>query len=259
VAGHPSSSPWWSWPLDLKPTWFYGHGYDDRSYAAIYNHGNPILFWAGIPALVFAAIMAWRRRSLALVLLVLAFGFQFFPWTRIERATFMYHYLTAMLFAMVAVAYAVDELLSRWEWRPYGVAFLAAVGVAFLLTWPLNAALAMPDWYINAARALPPWNYGFVFPDPPAGDRADLLAADALKLAGGVAAALAITTFALVGRRLLAPWSAPTRDGRDDDHDPRDDEPDGPDAAPVDVDVLGDERPRPDRHQDPAEDQRPLA
>ena len=67
TAGHPSSSPWWSWPLDLKPTWFYGHSYDDRSTAAIYNGGNPILFWAGIPALVFAGIMAWRRRSLALV------------------------------------------------------------------------------------------------------------------------------------------------------------------------------------------------
>ncbi len=259
VAGHPSSSPWWSWPLDLKPTWFYGHGYDDRSYAAIYNHGNQILFWAGIPALVFAGFMAWRRRSLALVLVVVAFAFQYLPWTRIERATFMYHYLTAMLFAMVAVAYAVDELLRRTDWRPYGVAFLAAVAAAFLLTWPLNAALAMPDWYINAARALPPWNYNFQFPDPPSGERADLLAANALRLAGGVAAALGIVAFALVGRQVLAPWSAAAGEGGEDDEEPGDDEPDWPDPAPVEVDVLADERPGADDDQDAAEDERPLA
>ncbi len=258
-AGHPSSSPWWSWPLDLKPTWFYGHGYDDRSYAAIYNHGNQVLVWAGIPALVFAAIMAWRRRSLALVLIVLAFGFQFFPWTRIERASFMYHYLTALVFAMVAVAYAVDELLERWEWRPFGIAFLAAVGAAFLLTWPLNSALAMPDWYINAARALPPWNYGFVFPDPPKGTRADLLGADTFKLAVGVAASLGIVAFALVGRSLMGSFLAAAGDRRDDDEQPGDDQTDGPDPSPVEVDVLADEGPRPDRDEDPADDEGPLA
>ncbi len=259
VAGHPSSSPWWSWPLDLKPTWFYGHGFDDRSYAAIYNHGNQVLVWAGIPSLIFAAWMAWRRRSLALVLIVLAFGFQFFPWTRIERASFMYHYLTAVLFAMVAVAYAVDELLVRREWRPYGIAVLVAVGVAFVLTWPLNSALAMPDWYINAARTLPPWNYNFKFPDPPSGDRADLLGTSALKLAGGAALALGIVTFGLVGRRLLAPWSAAAPERADDDDEPGDDETGGPHGVPVEVDVLPDAPPRPHEDEQPAADERPLA
>ena len=65
-AGHPAASPWWSWPLDLKPVWFYSHSYDDRLMAVIYNGGNPILFWAGIPAVVWCAVLAWRRRSLAL-------------------------------------------------------------------------------------------------------------------------------------------------------------------------------------------------
>jgi 4-amino-4-deoxy-L-arabinose transferase-like glycosyltransferase len=199
-AGHAASSPWWSWPLDLKPVWFYGHDFDGRTIGVIYNGGNPILFWAGVPAIVICGVLAWRRRSLALVLLVAAFAFQFLPWTRIERATFHYHYLTAVLFAMVAVAYLVDEGLRSWSWRPLAVAFLAVAAVAGVLVFPMGSALAMPDWYINLARALPPWNYGFQFPDPPQGDRGQLLSADLLKLVLGVVVASAAAAFALFGR-----------------------------------------------------------
>jgi hypothetical protein len=58
----------------------------------------------------------------------------------------------------------------------------------------------MPDWYINAARALPPWNFGFQFPDPPQGDRAELLPLGGAKLVIGMAAAVAAGLFAMYGR-----------------------------------------------------------
>ena len=63
TAGHASSSPWWSWPLALKPTWFFNGSYDLDQVAVIYNGGNPILFWAGVPAVIVCAVLAWRRRS----------------------------------------------------------------------------------------------------------------------------------------------------------------------------------------------------
>jgi predicted membrane-bound dolichyl-phosphate-mannose-protein mannosyltransferase len=203
-AGHPAASPWWSWPLDLKPVWFYSHSYDDRLMAVIYNGGNPILFWAGIPAILWCAVLAWRRRSLALVLIVAAFAFQYLPWTRIERATFQYHYLTAVLIAMIAVAYVVDEGLRSWAYRSLAIAFLVLAVIAGLLIFPLGSALAMPDWYVNAARALAPWNYAFRFPDPPQGPRGQLLSADSLKLAIGTLVSLAAAAFALFGRNFFA-------------------------------------------------------
>jgi Gpi18-like mannosyltransferase/4-amino-4-deoxy-L-arabinose transferase-like glycosyltransferase len=199
-AGHASASPWWSWPLALKPTWFYGESYDRDLIAVIYNGGNPILFWAGIPALAVCAVLAWKRRSAALVLVVAAFAFQYVPWLRIERATFAYHYLTAVVFAMVAVAYLVDELLRRPAWRDLAIGYLCLVAVVGLLVFPLGSALPMPDWYVNAARALPPWNYGFQFPDPPSGDRAELVSANALKAAAGLLVAVGAVAFAMLGR-----------------------------------------------------------
>ncbi|MDQ2853439.1 MAG: phospholipid carrier-dependent glycosyltransferase [Chloroflexota bacterium] len=230
-AGHPAASPWWSWPLDLKPVWFYSHSYDDRLLAVIYNGGNPILFWAGVPAVAWCALQAWRRRSLALVLVVSAFVFQFLPWTRIERATFSYHYFTAVLFAMIAIAYVVDEGLRAWAYRSLAIAFLIATVIAGLLVFPLGSALAMPDWYVNAARALAPWNYAFQFPNPPQGERGPLISADAFKLGIGVAVSLGAAAFALFGRdllgaRLSAPRSAGTAPHGDQDQEhPQRDEP----------------------------------
>jgi predicted membrane-bound dolichyl-phosphate-mannose-protein mannosyltransferase len=252
-AGHPSSSPWWSWPLDLKPVWFYGHDFDGRRIAAISTGGNPILFWAGVRALAWCALQAWRRRSPALVLLVIAFAFQFLPWTRIERATFQYHYLTAVIFAMVAVAYVVDEALRSWSWRPYAIAFLVLAAAAGVLIYPLGSAMAMPDWFINAARSYPPWNYAFQFPLPPQGPRGDLVSASTLKLAAGTLVAVGAAAFALFGRPLLGP--RPAQAARED-HEADDDQRHRPHEPRVDVrQELVDQEPDPDPDQDQPEDQ----
>jgi dolichyl-phosphate-mannose--protein O-mannosyl transferase len=200
TAGHDSAAPWWSWPLALKPTWFFIGNYDSDQVAVIYNGGNPVLLWAGVPAIVAGAVLAWKRRSLALVLIVAAFAFQLVPWMRIERATFAYHYFTAVLFAMIAIAYLVDELLRRPAWRELAIGYLALVVVAWILIFPLGSALPMPDWYINAARALPPWNFAFQFPDPPTGERGELLEANALKVVAGGLVAVVAAAFALFGR-----------------------------------------------------------
>jgi 4-amino-4-deoxy-L-arabinose transferase-like glycosyltransferase len=254
-AGHVASSPWWSWPLDLKPVFFYTHDFDNRTTGVIYNGGNPILFWAGVPALAWCAVQAWRRRSPALVLLVAAFAFQFLPWTRIERATFQYHYLSALPFAMVAVAYVVDEMLQTWSYRPLAIAFLVLAAVAGVLVFPMGSALAMPDWYINLARALPPWNYSFVFPSPPQGERTALISADILRAAVGTIVALAAAAFALWGRDLLG---GPPAQRVDEEREAEDDQRDGPQRVHVDLrQVLVDQEVGAKPDEDQAEDHRP--
>jgi hypothetical protein len=256
TAGHVASSPWWSWPLDLKPVWFYGSPeLDGRRLAMVYNGGNPILFWAGIPALVWCGLQAWRRRSTALVLLVIAFAFQFLPWSRVERATFQYHYLSALPFAMVAVAYALDELLRSWTYRPLAIGFLVLAAIAGVLIFPLGSALAMPDWYINGARALVPWNYAFQFPSPPAGQRAALISFSIPQLAAGTLAALAAATFALFGRQLLL-FPPPQRDHQQEYAE--NDQADGPQQVGVEGgQVLADEEVDPQPDEDQPEDHRP--
>ena len=255
-AGHPASSPWWSWPLDLKPVWFYSHSFDFNQIAVVYNGGNPALFWASVPAILVSLFLAWRRRSWALLLITMAFAFQFVPWMRVERATFQYHYLTAVMFAFIAVAYLLDEILRDRTLRDYGIAFLVAAGVLGLMIYPLNSALAMPDWYINAARALPPWNYAFQFPGPPQGERPPLISNDPIVLMVATALSVGAAAFASFGRDLLGrpePASAGAADGGEEDDDPDHDQPDRPQEPPVEPgDELPGEGPAADQDEDRA-------
>ena len=132
-ATHPASSPYWAWPLDLKPVWFYQQGFAGGTSGAIYDAGNLVAWWLGIPALGFAAWQAFRRRSLGLTLILVAFAMQWLPWSRIDRATFQYHYYTAVPFLVVALAYFLAELRHGPSARTW---LLARVSAAVALLGP---------------------------------------------------------------------------------------------------------------------------
>jgi hypothetical protein len=142
-ATHAASSPWWAWPLDMKPVWFYQRDFAEQTTGVIYNTGNMVLFWLAIPAVAFAAFMAWRRRSLALTLLVLAVASMWLPWARIDRATFQYHVFTAVPFAFLCLAYFLAELWHGPSRRTWAFARLAGAGAILLpaVLWLLRLPL----------------------------------------------------------------------------------------------------------------------
>jgi hypothetical protein len=140
---HPASSPWWAWPFDLKPVWFYQDGFAGSTAGAVYDAGNLVIWWIGAVALVFVSIMGFRRRSLALALIMIGFAAQWVSWARIDRAAFQYHYYTALPFVILALAYLVAELWhgpSRRTWmavRLAGAAAIVAPAALWLFSRPL--------------------------------------------------------------------------------------------------------------------------
>lgn len=157
---HPASSPWWSWPFDLKPVWFYQDSFAGGTSAAVYDAGNLVIWWMGVPAMLFAALMAYRRRSLALGLIAIGFAAQWVPWARIDRAAFQYHYYTALPFMIMALAYFVAELWhgpSRRTWllaRIAGAAAIVAPAAMWLLSRPLCAFVGVES--VNPGSAACP-------------------------------------------------------------------------------------------------------
>lgn len=140
---HPASSPWWAFPFDLKPVWFYQESFAGSTTAAIYDSGNLVIWWLGIAALAFVSVMAYRRRSPALALIAIGFAAQWVPWARIDRAAFQYHYYTALPFVILALAYLVAELWhgpSRRTWMWTRLAAAAAV-IAPALMWLFSRPL----------------------------------------------------------------------------------------------------------------------
>ena len=145
TAAHAASSPWWAWPLNLKPVWFYQGSFAGDTAGAIYDAGNMVIWWMSIPAMVFVAYQAFRRRSLALALILIAFLAQWVSWARIDRAAFQYHYYTSLPFAVTALAYFAAEVwhgASRRTWQlARAAAAVALMGpvILWMLRLPLCA------------------------------------------------------------------------------------------------------------------------
>jgi Dolichyl-phosphate-mannose-protein mannosyltransferase/C-terminal four TMM region of protein-O-mannosyltransferase len=142
-ATHAASSPYWAWPFDLKPVWFYQDSFAAGTAAAIYDAGNLVAWWLSIAATAFVAWQAFKRRSLGLALIFVAFAFQWMPWARIDRATFQYHYYAALPFLLVALAYFLAELRNGPSPRTWALARLAAAGAILgpALMWALKGPL----------------------------------------------------------------------------------------------------------------------
>jgi hypothetical protein len=132
-ATHPASSPFWAWPLDFKPVWFYQASFAGNTSAAIYDNGNLVTWWLEIPAIAFVAWQAFKRGSLALGLVTIGFVLQWVPWIRIDRATFQYHYYTSLPFLVLALAYFLAEL---WHGASSRTWLLARVAAALAILGP---------------------------------------------------------------------------------------------------------------------------
>jgi dolichyl-phosphate-mannose--protein O-mannosyl transferase len=146
-----------------RPIYFYlDSGGGD---AKIYSHGNPALFWLTIPALLFVAWQAFRLRAklssesgriavrgaLAfsqwpLLFVVLGFLGVWLPWAIQPRVLFIYHYLPALTFAILALGYCISRLWSAdREWgRWAAVSVLAVVAVTFAYFFPHLTAIDVP-------------------------------------------------------------------------------------------------------------------
>jgi Gpi18-like mannosyltransferase len=108
-ATHPYSSPWWSWPMMLRPTWYYFHDWKGAPVAGlsgIWAIGNAAIWWASIPALVYVAWLGWRDRLVSLGATALLGIGLWAMWGVQPRPLLYMHYMFETIpFACIALAY----------------------------------------------------------------------------------------------------------------------------------------------------------
>ncbi|MDG2307965.1 MAG: phospholipid carrier-dependent glycosyltransferase [Candidatus Binatia bacterium] len=111
-AAHPYSSKWYTWPLLLRPVWYFWKdpGPAPGMVVGIWGSGNPAVWWAAVPALLFASWHAVRERRMALGFVAAGWLLHLAPWVGIGRTLFLYHYLPSLLFAFLALAWLLDRL-----------------------------------------------------------------------------------------------------------------------------------------------------
>jgi Gpi18-like mannosyltransferase/predicted membrane-bound dolichyl-phosphate-mannose-protein mannosyltransferase len=162
TAPHPAGSPWWSWPLVLKPVYWYFGASSGGDNAYIYDAGNVALFWAGIVAFGWCAIAAVRARSVSLAIVVFAALAQYVAWIPIGRVLFFYHFFTVLPFYLLALAAWLAYLWETGRARLV-VGYLAVATAVFAYFYPFISAQPFPGAQAGMFFILPTWTYECTF------------------------------------------------------------------------------------------------
>ncbi len=173
-ATHPYSSPWWSWPLMLKPLWLYSNSLNG-SVSTIVLMGNPVIWWSALPALIGIGAVAvaarLRKKGTADVFVVLfilvPYLLLWLPYVPITRILFIYHYLANVPFLILAITYWLHvPFEQRWGATRRALllqilvlAFLGAVAVLFFIYYSVLSGYPVATAYKEPLRWLAGWTF----------------------------------------------------------------------------------------------------
>lgn len=147
-ATHAYSSPWWSWPLNLYPIWYFVDYQKDKM-ANIFASGNPALFWAGSVAILLTAWEVVKKRSIQLMIISLGFFAFWLPWAISPRIMFLYHFSPSVPFLSLALGYQLHKLIDDKRGRQLTFALLFLIVFSFILIFPFLTGIPLPRDFIK--------------------------------------------------------------------------------------------------------------
>jgi dolichyl-phosphate-mannose-protein mannosyltransferase len=171
VIPHGWGSPWWSWPIMLRPIRFFYGVNADGLLQVVMAIGIPLIWWSGTLA-VLAGIFDITRKAMAkklsaddpIIPIVLGYVFLLLPWVPGTRIPYLYNYLPIYPFALLALAYWLCTLWNRRPWGSWAVLAFAISAVA-LSVYFLPLAIALPIKQQDLMNRI--WtDYWFVFEKP---------------------------------------------------------------------------------------------
>ncbi|NMG07384.1 phospholipid carrier-dependent glycosyltransferase [Brasilonema sp. UFV-L1] len=187
---HPYCAAWYKWPLMTRPmAYLYqtaqslnepppvmGPPLPSGAGKIIYDvhaMGNPFLWWFGVAALLFfVGILVWQfiiprikqkhfypptilsLDSWIALYLVINYAANLLPWTGVNRCVFIYHYMTAVVFAFLAIAWLVDQCLRSYFilLRALGVTITFIIVIAFVFWMPIYLGLPLSNFEYRPLR-----------------------------------------------------------------------------------------------------------
>lgn len=186
---HPYCAAWHKWPLLTRPMAYYyqtaqsfsdplpvmGPNLPADAVKVIYDvhaMGNPLLWWFGMAAMLFLVGMLLVKVAVPLIkyqrwnirenlsvdtwitlYIVLNYAANLLPWVKVTRCVFIYHYICAVVFVFLAIAWLVDQCLRSYYWqlRSLGVTLTFLIVAAFLFWMPiyLGLPLSSHDYHLR--------------------------------------------------------------------------------------------------------------
>jgi len=162
---HPFGSPWWSWPLDIRPLYAYNPNWDfvPKEFAqGISSFGNPLVWWCAIPAVIYLIFLAVKKRANTENYTVLTgFAAMYLPWAIVTRQAFIYHFFPCVIFVAVAITFCIKDILEKYpKTKNLIKIYFVCVFVFFVAFYPVLTGIKIPYWYAEALSWLPTWVLG---------------------------------------------------------------------------------------------------
>ena len=158
-AEHPYGSPAWTWPLMVRPVYYWVQNQGNAVAERIYLLGNPMVWYAGFVGLIGGIFALWRKcmnseKKFAYAVLFGGYAMNFVPFISVSRVLFLYHYLAAMIFSVMLFVMGLDEIcVSRLPRVLVPIVFIIFVVAGFAFFAPLSYGLPMS----NGAYYLRTW------------------------------------------------------------------------------------------------------
>lgn len=149
-ATHPYSSWWYQWPTMYRPIWYYSGHVSDTISEGISAFGNPLVWWAGIPAFFYLFYRFVRKRDKIALMLCISYLAQYVPWFLVTRITFIYHYFPSVPFVVLMIGYSIKNLVKvnpvfkRTAYIYTGVAI-----ILFLMFYPVLSGQPVNKNYVS--------------------------------------------------------------------------------------------------------------
>lgn len=158
---HPAASRWYTWPIMKHPFAFWENetvGAGQKQIVVLL--GNPVLWWGALIGVIGAAVWLLRRvpasaaHRFGVAFLLGGFAINFVPFIFIRRLMYLYHYLFALVFAVLLAVYWLGTL-AGWNERDEGL-FAFDSRRSARLYWGVVALVIVSFLYFL------PLSYGFV-------------------------------------------------------------------------------------------------
>lgn len=136
---HTYQSNWWTWPLELRPIWYF-YEPTDGAQRGILLVANPLLAWGGLVAVAACAWLGWHKRSLAIAAPAALWAGSIAMWAAIPKSLGFYYYYypsTVWLAVALAVAFSAGDPERKRRWDEWYVTFTLGL---FAYFWPVLSA-----------------------------------------------------------------------------------------------------------------------
>ncbi len=175
---HPFYSPWYQWPLSIKPLWFHAGKRLNGTGSSIFTFGNLAVWWGGFAAMLVLAVK-WlgqrvqldrvpvlrgfntKKSDMRPGLILIAYLAQYLPWMLVPRGTYIYHYFPSVPFIALGAALVLCYLWDRREKlaRRTTIIYLVICLLFFVAFFPYASGLRVPAWWLSAMQWFPNWLY----------------------------------------------------------------------------------------------------